>query len=74
MSELTISQVAASLGVSCSRVQQLCQAGTLPARKFGRDWQISAIALKRYVRRVRSAAGAGPRIGRPHEFLRGEEI
>ena len=64
---LTISQAAAELGVGCSRVQQLCRSGALPAGKFGRDWQIQIADLNRYVSGVRRA---WPKIGRPCELIR----
>jgi len=67
---LTISQAAAELGVGPSRVQQLCRSGALPARKFGRDWQIQVANLQRYTSGVRTAASEGPKIGRPCELIR----
>ena len=35
---LSVAQVAALLGLSPSRVQQLLRTGQIPGRKVGRDW------------------------------------
>lgn len=48
MSSLTTKQTALRLGVSVRRVQQAIKAGSLPARKFGRDWVITEEDLAAY--------------------------
>ena len=40
MANITTKEAAKRLGISLARVQQLIQAGRLPAEKFGRELQI----------------------------------
>jgi excisionase family DNA binding protein len=56
---LTVKQAAATLGVSPRRVLQYISEGRLEARKHGRDWDISPLAVSRFARR-------GP--GRPRDM------
>jgi excisionase family DNA binding protein len=46
MDFLTTKEVAQKLGVTVRRVQAMIQSGRLPAKKFGRDFMISANDLK----------------------------
>jgi excisionase family DNA binding protein len=46
MKLLTTKEVAARLGVTVTRVQQLIAAGSLPAEKMGRDYFIKEDDLK----------------------------
>ena len=48
MSELTVSEAAARLGVHQSRVRQLLHAGTVGGRRLGRQWLIDADDLDRH--------------------------
>ncbi|MBX9594221.1 MAG: helix-turn-helix domain-containing protein [Roseomonas sp.] len=43
------------LGVSARKVQQLCQAGDLPANKVGAVWTIRADDVHEYLRRTSNA-------------------
>lgn len=47
---LTTTEAAARLGITVWRVCQLCQAGTLVARKHGRDWIIDGAEVERHAR------------------------
>ena len=47
VSNLTVAQAAALLGVTPQRVRALIKAGILEAEKWGRDWQISAESVER---------------------------
>lgn len=47
MTNLTVKQAAALLGVTPQRVRALIKAGILEAEKFGRDWQIDAESVKK---------------------------
>jgi excisionase family DNA binding protein len=49
---LTVKQTAATLGVSPRRILQYIAAGRLEARKHGRDWDISPLAVSRFARRL----------------------
>lgn len=46
MKILTANTVAERLGVTPARVRAMIRAGRLPAKKFGRDWQIREADLK----------------------------
>lgn len=46
--ELTSKEAAAILGVTVSRIRQLCIAGILIARKMGRDWLVSRDSVNAY--------------------------
>jgi excisionase family DNA binding protein len=47
MNLLTTKQAAKVLKINDSRVRQLILSGRLPAKKFGRDWQIREKDLKK---------------------------
>lgn len=44
---LSVKQAAEMLGMSQSTVRSWCRDGTLPARKIGRSWFVSRVALER---------------------------
>lgn len=48
---LTTKDVAESLGITRIRVIQLCQRGTMPCEKVGRDWIINRKDLESFVPR-----------------------
>jgi excisionase family DNA binding protein len=50
-------EAAENLGVSPSRVRQLCLSGELAAEKVGRDWVITTEALEAYAARPKPKAG-----------------
>jgi len=37
---LSTAEAAEILGISVKRVQQLCKAGRIPAKRIGRDWVV----------------------------------
>jgi excisionase family DNA binding protein len=47
LTNITVKQAAALLGVTPQRVRALIQAGFLEAEKFGRDWQVDAGSVER---------------------------
>lgn len=47
MTNITVKQAAALLGVTPQRVRALIKAGTLEAEKFGRDWQVDGESVER---------------------------
>ena len=47
MTNITVKQTAALLGVTPQRVRHMIKAGILQAEKFGRDWQISAESVEK---------------------------
>jgi excisionase family DNA binding protein len=53
---MTVGEAAEALGVDPSRVRQLIAAGSLPARRAGRQWMIEPAAVERR-RRSRRKAG-----------------
>lgn len=55
----TVPEAAKALGVCVQRVRQLIHAGTIPARKAGRDWLITTSALES-ARKRRTAPGRPP--------------
>ncbi len=60
---MTTEKAAEHLGVQPSRVRQLALAGTIPAKKFGRDWMFQRADLDAW-KAARAEANAGKR-GRP---------
>jgi hypothetical protein len=44
-------KVAAAIGVSLKRVQELARAGLLPGFKIGRNWQFDPETLRSWVKR-----------------------
>ena len=44
-------QVAAAIGMSVKRVQELARVGLLPGFKIGRNWQFDPEALRSWVKR-----------------------
>ena len=47
MTNITVKQAAALLGVTPQRVRALIKAGMLQAEKWGRDWQIDAESVEK---------------------------
>jgi len=45
--KITVTAAAALLGVTPQRVRFMIKAGILEAKKWGRDWQISAESVER---------------------------
>lgn len=51
--ELTLTQVAARLGVTVETVRPLLQDGTIPSRKQGRQWRVLESDVERYIEATR---------------------
>ena len=47
LTNITVKQAAALLGVTPQRVRALIKAGMLQAEKWGRDWQIDAESVEK---------------------------
>jgi len=64
---LTTGDAARLLGVTASRVRQLIQSRRLRATRFGRDYAVTELDLKRF------EAAPSPMRGRPRKSLRTRE-
>ena len=47
---MTLAEAAASLGVTAATLRQQIAAGSLRARKVGRDWHVTPAEVERYRR------------------------
>lgn len=47
---MTVSEVAAFLGVGKNRIYELLNEGTIKGFRMGRTWKISKLALEKYIR------------------------
>jgi len=61
--EVTTQEAARQLGVTQGWVQELCNAGTIAARRFGTQWAIPPAEIERYRRAFLGKIGR-PRTGR----------
>lgn len=61
MPDLTISEVAARLGITATRVRLLVRQGRIPARRFGRAWVIAETDLDQYQPRPQGRPGHQPK-------------
>lgn len=49
---LTVTQAAEAVGYHADTIRRLVRAGKIPARKWGRDWQVSRKGLTTYIELV----------------------
>lgn len=47
---MTVSEVAAFLGVGKNRIYELLNEGTIKGFRMGRTWKISKLALEKYIK------------------------
>ena len=60
MTNITVKQAAALLGVTPQRVRALIKAGMLQAEKWGRDWQIDAESVEKRRKAMEQKIGVSP--------------
>jgi excisionase family DNA binding protein len=62
---MTTTEVAERLGVTTTRVRQLCLEGRLPCTKVGRDWLIRVEDLEAFLRLPPGTTGRPRSLRRP---------
>lgn len=54
---LTINQAAERIGVSVQTIYSQIQRGKIEARRFGRQWMLTADEVRRYIEEIRGKQG-----------------
>ena len=60
LTNITVKQAAALLGVTPQRVRAIIKAGMLQAEKWGRDWQIDAESVEKRRKAMEQKIGVSP--------------